>query len=491
MTVAQLLAEGPAAAARGLWGPLCLAALNTPVERASAQVFANVLRAAFTSRRASERFRVRVRRPVGAVSGCRAALRRSARRTRRAAHASAVARRRSTAASRSTTEARSERFDSADRRRRSASARRRRCRAHPAFAQTLRRRASARLRADRDRLARLCDANAACRGRSRRSTTRPGNGSSIGPTCCRARGDDASRPAARPARGRRHQRERPARRVDAGGACRGVRCAAAPARARAGRRSPGRKTIVEQRATYACTPDRPLPATALPHPRVALAGDWIDAEFPATIEAAVRTGVAAAMALDRAGTRARLGVDAATVLAQRTVSVHSQTGWSLAPSVQSQRPKRLALVHQKPREHHRCGPPTRRRRAGPAARSGRSTRAPCPSSSRAHRKAAVAVSAACCSASATTTFAIETSLRAKSPASSLRAARIVSSRPISICIAAEPSSALTLSRSASRRAAAFAHRDVVERDRQRALARARASACSASGAPGRAGSASP
>ncbi len=51
------------------------------------------------------------------------------------------------------------------------------------------------------------------------------------------------------------------------------------------------QTIVEQRATYACTPNRPLPATALPHPRVALAGDWVDAEFPATIEAAVRTGV--------------------------------------------------------------------------------------------------------------------------------------------------------------------------------------------------------
>jgi squalene-associated FAD-dependent desaturase len=56
--------------------------------------------------------------------------------------------------------------------------------------------------------------------------------------------------------------------------------------------------IVERRATYACTPTRPRPGTLLPHPRVALAGDWLDAEFPATLEAAVRTGLAAAASLD-------------------------------------------------------------------------------------------------------------------------------------------------------------------------------------------------
>jgi squalene-associated FAD-dependent desaturase len=46
-TVAQLTASLPAAVADRLWHPLCLSALNTHAERASAQVFANVLRAAF------------------------------------------------------------------------------------------------------------------------------------------------------------------------------------------------------------------------------------------------------------------------------------------------------------------------------------------------------------------------------------------------------------------------------------------------------------
>jgi predicted NAD/FAD-dependent oxidoreductase len=63
------------------------------------------------------------------------------------------------------------------------------------------------------------------------------------------------------------------------------------------------QAIVERRATYACTPRRPLPASVLPHPRVALAGDWLDADFPATLEAAVRTGFAAGAALDGQGLR--------------------------------------------------------------------------------------------------------------------------------------------------------------------------------------------
>jgi hypothetical protein len=58
------------------------------------------------------------------------------------------------------------------------------------------------------------------------------------------------------------------------------------------------QAIVERRATYACTPGRPLPLDLAPHPRVALAGDWLDPEFPATLEAAVRTGVAAAFAIE-------------------------------------------------------------------------------------------------------------------------------------------------------------------------------------------------
>ncbi|MEP7063378.1 MAG: hydroxysqualene dehydroxylase HpnE [Betaproteobacteria bacterium] len=47
LTVAQLTASLPPIVATQLWHPLCIAALNTPPARASAQVFANVLRAAF------------------------------------------------------------------------------------------------------------------------------------------------------------------------------------------------------------------------------------------------------------------------------------------------------------------------------------------------------------------------------------------------------------------------------------------------------------
>src|SRR5213075_2789242 len=69
------------------------------------------------------------------------------------------------------------------------------------------------------------------------------------------------------------------------------------------RRAPGlprvvwSRVVVEKRATYACTPNLSRPA----HGRVArgvyLAGDYTDPEFPATLEAATRSGVAAAHAL--------------------------------------------------------------------------------------------------------------------------------------------------------------------------------------------------
>jgi squalene-associated FAD-dependent desaturase len=55
--------------------------------------------------------------------------------------------------------------------------------------------------------------------------------------------------------------------------------------------------IAERRATYACVPglDRPLFGTL--GSRLALAGDYTDPELPATLEAATRSGVAAARAL--------------------------------------------------------------------------------------------------------------------------------------------------------------------------------------------------
>jgi squalene-associated FAD-dependent desaturase len=55
--------------------------------------------------------------------------------------------------------------------------------------------------------------------------------------------------------------------------------------------------ISEKRATYACTPQRARPAGPRFAPGIYLAGDYVDSEFPATLEAAVRSGVAAAEAL--------------------------------------------------------------------------------------------------------------------------------------------------------------------------------------------------
>ncbi len=57
-TVAQLLAPMPRRAATTLFGPLCVSALNTPPERASAQVFASVLARAFAGTRGASDFLV-------------------------------------------------------------------------------------------------------------------------------------------------------------------------------------------------------------------------------------------------------------------------------------------------------------------------------------------------------------------------------------------------------------------------------------------------
>ncbi len=68
------------------------------------------------------------------------------------------------------------------------------------------------------------------------------------------------------------------------------------------------RTVVEKRATFRCTPDRPVlrpdafaalapPASALA--RLALAGDYTVPHYPATLESAVRSGVQAAHLLMR------------------------------------------------------------------------------------------------------------------------------------------------------------------------------------------------
>jgi len=57
------------------------------------------------------------------------------------------------------------------------------------------------------------------------------------------------------------------------------------------------KVITEKRATYACTPGLIRPSNASGLPGLVLAGDYTAGDYPATLEAAVRSGVAAAALL--------------------------------------------------------------------------------------------------------------------------------------------------------------------------------------------------
>jgi squalene-associated FAD-dependent desaturase len=53
------------------------------------------------------------------------------------------------------------------------------------------------------------------------------------------------------------------------------------------------QTVVEKRATFACTPDLRRPRAAIA-PGLWAAGDYVDGPYPATLEAAVRSGLSAA-----------------------------------------------------------------------------------------------------------------------------------------------------------------------------------------------------
>ena len=57
------------------------------------------------------------------------------------------------------------------------------------------------------------------------------------------------------------------------------------------------KVITEKRATYACTPALQRPTNETPLPGLVLAGDYTAGEYPATLEMAVRSGIQAAHAL--------------------------------------------------------------------------------------------------------------------------------------------------------------------------------------------------
>jgi squalene-associated FAD-dependent desaturase len=56
--------------------------------------------------------------------------------------------------------------------------------------------------------------------------------------------------------------------------------------------------ITEKRATFSCTPALQRPMEATPHPGLFLAGDYLASDYPATLESAVRSGVKAAALLD-------------------------------------------------------------------------------------------------------------------------------------------------------------------------------------------------
>ena len=56
------------------------------------------------------------------------------------------------------------------------------------------------------------------------------------------------------------------------------------------------RVIVEKRATFDCTPDQVRPGYQTPLARVWVAGDWTDTGYPAVLEGAVRSGSAAARA---------------------------------------------------------------------------------------------------------------------------------------------------------------------------------------------------
>lgn len=296
--VPQLLAPLPPRVARELWWPLCLAALNTPVERASAQVFANVLRAAFGGTAGAsdfvlpstdltaflpERAAAHVARAGGDV------------RTHAAARVVAAARGSVTLAvgGQAVTAAAAvvavgpHQLDRAFAAEAFA--------AHPPLAAVV------------DLVGALAyepivtvwlgyAAPVALRGALARLDDAPGQWVVDRPDIL-ARAEAA---AARPPLA-----SLLAVTISASGAHERLTHAAlvAAVDAQLRRLRPGlpscawSQVIAEQRATYACTPGRVRPAGPRLAPGVYVAGDYVDAEYPATLEAAVRSGIASARAL--------------------------------------------------------------------------------------------------------------------------------------------------------------------------------------------------
>jgi len=59
------------------------------------------------------------------------------------------------------------------------------------------------------------------------------------------------------------------------------------------------QVITEKRATFSCTPALVRPEAFTAVPGLVLAGDYVASEYPGTLEAAVRSGIAAARTLGR------------------------------------------------------------------------------------------------------------------------------------------------------------------------------------------------
>ena len=59
------------------------------------------------------------------------------------------------------------------------------------------------------------------------------------------------------------------------------------------------RLIVEKRATFDAVPGLARPTNKSPWPRIVLAGDWTDTGYPAVLEGAVRSGLAAAAILEK------------------------------------------------------------------------------------------------------------------------------------------------------------------------------------------------
>jgi squalene-associated FAD-dependent desaturase len=292
-TVAQCFAGTPRRAFDAVWGPLCLAALNTPPDRASAQVFARVLRAAFSGRArdsdflvpavdlsacfpdAAARFvgnrggSVRVGASVGGVARCAAGIALRVGKDTEVFGAAVVAVGPHQLAATIGVEAAGE----------------------PAWGERL--------------------AQVGALAYESITTIYIGFAAPVPFAIPMLRLDDSpgqwafDRSAALGRGSARGAQNLVAVVISAGGPHDALEQStlAAQAEAQLRRLAPGlpavawTRVFAERRATYACTPALARPAAGRVSPGVYLAGDYTDSEFPATLEAATRSGVAAARAL--------------------------------------------------------------------------------------------------------------------------------------------------------------------------------------------------